>query len=86
MLGADRNRLVPFATNMQIQVLSCSNTNEEDQVRMILNDAVVPLTGLNGCPDDEQGLCPLATFVSALQTLIGEVDFAQECGVVGASE
>ena len=84
--GADRNRLVPFATNMQIQVLSCSNTNEEDQVRMILNDAVVPLTGLNGCPDDEQGLCPLATFVSALQTLIGEVDFAQECGVVGTSE
>lgn len=80
------SKIVPFATNMQIQVLSCGNTDEEEQVRMILNDAAVPLTGLNGCPDDEQGLCPLATFVSALQTLIGEIDFAQECGVVGTSE
>ena len=65
---------------MQIQVLSCSSMSSPKQIRIILNDAVVPLTGIRGCPDDEDGLCPLETFVSGMQTLIGEVDWARECG------
>lgn len=50
---------------------------------MILNDGVVPLTGLRGCPEDKDGKCPLKTFVDAMQTIIGEVDFARECGSPG---
>ena len=73
---ADIRRICPFATNLQVQVLSCS----ERQVRIILNDAVVPLTGISGCPDDEDGLCPIETFVAGMQTLIGEVDWVRDCG------
>ena len=72
------NRICPFATNLQIQVLRCSS-HPTDQIRIILNDAAVPLTGINGCPEDEQGMCPLEAFVGAMQTLIGEVDFARDC-------
>jgi hypothetical protein len=61
---------------MQLQVLKCDG---KDSIRIILNDAVVPLTGIRGCPEDDDGICPLDAFVSAMQTLIGEVDFAKDC-------
>ena len=57
--------------------MSCSGSR---QIRLILNDGVVPLTGLKGCPEDDDGLCPLDTFVSALQEIIAETDFAASCG------
>ncbi|KAK8854468.1 hypothetical protein IAR55_003206 [Kwoniella newhampshirensis] len=72
------SKIMPFATNLQIQVLTCSPSSSQ-QVRIILNDAAVPLTGIRGCPDDDDGLCPLDTFVSAMQTLIGEVDYRKMC-------
>ncbi|EIW65622.1 hypothetical protein TREMEDRAFT_36131 [Tremella mesenterica DSM 1558] len=74
------SKIIPFATNLQIQVLSCTDTKDSEQVRLILNDGVVPLTGLTGCDDDVEGRCSLEGFVSSLKTLIGEVDFAKECG------
>ncbi|GHJ87932.1 hypothetical protein NliqN6_4334 [Naganishia liquefaciens] len=75
------SKFCPFATNMQFQVLACGDSvdDEPTHIRLILNDGVVPLTGLRGCPDDEDGKCPLNTFVAALKDIIGEVDFAQEC-------
>ncbi|KAL7422599.1 hypothetical protein Q5752_003247 [Cryptotrichosporon argae] len=125
------SKLVPFATNLQFQVLSCTDRAEDDEtgswwpfageasatrtstasasaatdddeqrartaradtdadadaagsttkyVRLILNDAAVPLTGLAGCAADDDGLCPLDTVVSALQTLVGETDFVHDC-------
>lgn len=43
--------------------------------------------GINGCGDDEEGLCPLESFVSSVQQLVDETDFAQECdGSLDASE
>lgn len=69
---------MPFATNLQVQVLSCSG---EKKLRLILNDAPIPLTGINGCPEDDDGLCPVDTFVAAMKTLIGEIDFAKECAL-----
>ncbi|WVQ79561.1 hypothetical protein IAT38_001660 [Cryptococcus sp. DSM 104549] len=72
------SKIMPFATNLQLQVLTCSG---EKEVRLILNDAAVPLTGINGCPEDDDGLCPLNAFISSMQTLIGEVDFAKECSL-----
>jgi len=47
-----------------------------------MNDAAVPLTGINGCPKNDDGLCPLDAFVSSMQTLIGEVDWAADCADV----
>lgn len=124
------SEIMPFATNMQIQVLQCGvmkgkdvnedkpggddteseneqgQANEQDKddqgqeeglptrvqnrtpspraqgekkVRIILNDGVVPLTGIRGCGEDEDGLCPFDAFVDSVKELIGEVDFAKEC-------
>jgi hypothetical protein len=70
---------------MQFQVLACGDSADDEptHIRLILNDGVVPLTGLRGCPDDEDGKCPLDVFVAALKDIISEVDFAQECLVQG---
>lgn len=138
------SKFAPFATNLQVQVLSCSaqrptpvegmnqegwwpfsSTDEEETVetefdkrdadsdddsssddedsddddgdetpepadtrepadkrryvRIILNDAPVPLTGIRGCKKDSDGLCEIEAFVSSMHTLIGETDFAQAC-------
>jgi hypothetical protein len=70
-------RICPFATNLQFQVLTCSSTR---YIRLILNDAVVPLTGLNGCEENEDGLCELNRFVDALKEIVAEVDFGAVCG------
>ncbi|KAJ9106890.1 hypothetical protein QFC20_003898 [Naganishia adeliensis] len=82
------SKFCPFATNMQFQVLACgdSSSDEPTHIRLILNDGVVPLTGLRGCPDDEEGKCPIDVFVGALKDIIGEVDFAQECGLQGSKD
>jgi hypothetical protein len=129
------SKFAPFATNLQVQVLSCathrkasvdedekehwwqfkpadeeatvetkydkrddddsdsdSDSEDEDEeekkpkatdkgrfVRLILNDAPVPLTGIRGCQKDRDGLCELDAFVSSMHTLIGETNFAQAC-------
>ncbi|WWC71201.1 uncharacterized protein I206_105154 [Kwoniella pini CBS 10737] len=72
------SKIMPFATNLQIQVLSCSGNKN---VRLILNDAVVPLTGIKGCPENDEGLCPFDAFVSSMQELTSEVDFAKTCAL-----
>ncbi|KAK7060051.1 acid phosphatase [Favolaschia claudopus] len=48
-------------------------------IRWILNDAVVPLTGISGCTSNPDGLCAFDTFVKGMQQRIGEVDFAFGC-------
>lgn len=108
------SKFSPFATNMQIQVLSCgkqkrhggedddddddddeseeshSDFDDDDTahdvkpagnryVRVILNDAIVPLTGINGCKKNDDGLCGFDAFVSSMHTLIGETDHAYAC-------
>jgi len=57
--------------------MSCDNTR---YIRLILNDAVVPLTGLKGCGEDEDGLCVLNTFVEALGEIVAETNFGEVCG------
>ena len=59
--------------------MSCPVLQEPKQIRWLLNDAVVPLTGIIGCPENENGLCPLSTFISAMQRRLSEVDFALDC-------
>lgn len=45
----------------------------------MLNDAVLPLTGINGCKPNENGLCELSTFIAGMKQRIQEVDFAFDC-------
>lgn len=48
-------------------------------VRLILNDGIVPLTGIKGCNSHSQGVCRFDAFVTSMQTLIGETDFQHDC-------
>ncbi|KAF8212585.1 phosphoglycerate mutase-like protein, partial [Mycena galopus ATCC 62051] len=78
------NNIAPFASNLVGQVLSCptpARTANASYIRWILNDAVLPLTGIAGCGTDANGdgLCPLPAFVAGMQQRIGEVDFAFDC-------
>ncbi|KAF7318482.1 Phosphoglycerate mutase-like protein [Mycena chlorophos] len=81
------NNISPFASNLVAQVLTCpvpatpalDASGNSTHIRFILNDAVLPLTGLSGCPSDENGLCPLGTFKDALAARIGEVDYQFDC-------
>ncbi len=65
---------------MEFQILSCDN---EDYIRLLLNDGVVALTGLEGCPEDEQGKCPLSGFIDSVRKIVGGIDFQRECNGEG---
>jgi hypothetical protein len=59
------------------------DTSTKDRyIRLILNDAVVPLTGIRGCPEHEEGLCPLDGFVKSLKEIVAGVNFVKDCGGV----
>ncbi|KAH9001458.1 phosphoglycerate mutase-like protein [Lactarius akahatsu] len=72
------SELAPFSTNVQFQLLSCPS-RESEQIRIIVNDAVAPLTGIEGCPEDADGMCPVATFVAAQKKIIASTDWAWAC-------
>ncbi|TFK77210.1 phosphoglycerate mutase-like protein [Pluteus cervinus] len=73
------SQIVPFGSNLVGQVLSCSSSNTPTHIRWIINDAVVPLTGVNGCKADPNGLCDFNTFIAAMKQRIQEVDFSFDC-------
>jgi hypothetical protein len=73
------NKISPFGSNMVGQVLSCPAAAKPTHIRWILNDAVVPLTGIKGCKADADGLCPLETFIAGMQQRVAEVDFTFGC-------
>ncbi|KAK2018163.1 histidine acid phosphatase [Colletotrichum eremochloae] len=53
---------VPFAARMYVEKMKCGGT-EEEMVRVLVNDRVVPLVG---CGADELGRCQLGPFVESL--------------------
>lgn len=59
-------------------VLSCPS-RESEQIRVIINDAVAPLTGIEGCPEDAHGMCPISTFVAAQKKIIANTDWTWVC-------
>ncbi|EIW82796.1 phosphoglycerate mutase-like protein [Coniophora puteana RWD-64-598 SS2] len=74
------SQIAPFASNLIAQVLSCPASEDPTHIRFVLNDAVVPLTGIAGCDaEDKNGLCALPGFISGMQTRIGEIDFDFDC-------
>ncbi|THH15597.1 hypothetical protein EW146_g4910 [Bondarzewia mesenterica] len=72
------SELAPFSTNIQFQLLSCP-AKHADQIRIIINDAVAPLTGIQGCPSDSHGMCPVDTFVEAQKKIIANTDWIWSC-------
>ncbi|GLB35545.1 putative phosphoglycerate mutase-like protein [Lyophyllum shimeji] len=72
------SRLAPFATNVQFQLLECASIPGQ-QIRIIINDGVTPLTGIKGCPEQRDGMCPVDTFVEAQKEIIAETDWRYDC-------
>jgi len=72
------SELAPFSTNVQFQLLSCPS-REDNQIRIIINDAVAPLTGIEGCPEDADGMCPIPTFITAQKNIIAHTDWDWAC-------
>ncbi|KAG6819805.1 hypothetical protein H0H93_008500 [Arthromyces matolae] len=72
------SELAPFASNLQFQLLQCTSM-PGPQIRIIINDGVVPLTGIRGCPEQCDGMCPLGKFVEAQMELLAETDWDWAC-------
>ncbi|KAG0141524.1 hypothetical protein CROQUDRAFT_83136 [Cronartium quercuum f. sp. fusiforme G11] len=70
------SHISPFAGNLQAQVATCDG---EKQIRFLLNDAPVPLTGVEGCGQNPQGFCSLQTVVTSLGRRMKEIDYAYDC-------
>ncbi|THH09202.1 hypothetical protein EW146_g8750 [Bondarzewia mesenterica] len=71
--------IAPFASRLVGQVLSCAASDTPTHIRFVLNDGVVPLTGILGCEADKDGLCALDAFVSGVRARIDEVDYQFDC-------
>ncbi|KAG0144274.1 hypothetical protein CROQUDRAFT_660242 [Cronartium quercuum f. sp. fusiforme G11] len=74
-------QIAPFGAQIATQVLSCPvNGTSQNFVRIILNDAVVPLNGLGNCGSDQKwGLCRIENFISSLKIRVNEIDFKKAC-------
>ncbi|KAF9009542.1 histidine phosphatase superfamily [Cyathus striatus] len=72
------SELAPFATNVQFQLLECTSLSGP-QIRVIINDGVAPLTGIRGCPEQKDGMCPVDSFVAAQKEIIGKTDWLYDC-------
>jgi len=74
------SQISSFASRLVGQVLSCSaSSSKPTHIRWILNDAVLPMTGIQGCKEDKNGLCEFDAFISGMKTRIGETDYAFDC-------
>ena len=65
-------------------MLSCpveddSTSDKQSFIRFVLNDGVVPLTGISHCTENKDGLCALDDFVKGMQERIAEVDYQYDC-------
>jgi hypothetical protein len=63
-------------------VLSCADPSltSTEQIRVIVNDGVVPLSPLKGCPKDpKHGMCSVSGFVESMKESISELDWTWYC-------
>ncbi|KAL1658494.1 histidine phosphatase superfamily [Schizophyllum commune] len=72
------SELAPFATNVQFQLLDCADSDDR-QIRIIVNDGAVPLVGIEGCPEQKDGMCSVDTFVATQKKIIAETDWNYDC-------
>ncbi|TFY63429.1 hypothetical protein EVJ58_g3259 [Rhodofomes roseus] len=83
--------IAPFTSNLVAQVVSCpasvsptaetgSAKKSASYIRFLLNDGVVPLTGISHCETpDSNGLCLLDNFIEGMLERIEEVNFVYDC-------
>ena len=55
------------------------DAGSDSYIRWILNDAVLPLTSVDNCPENPDGLCPLSTFIAGMEKRLAEIDFNFDC-------
>ena len=50
-------------------------------MRWILNDGVVPLTGISACAKfpNKDGLCPLDSFITGMKDLVATENWDEDC-------
>ena len=61
-----------------LTVLECAAL-PSTQIRVIINDAVSPLTSISGCAPQKDGMCPLDAFVQAQKRRIAEAEWVYDC-------
>ncbi len=59
-------------------VLSCAS-HPDPQIRIIINDGVSPLTSIEGCPEQKDGMCSVDAFVASQKKIISETDWKEGC-------
>lgn len=82
MLLPNEQLFTIIATPFPLIVLSCADPSltSTEQIRVIVNDGVVPLSPLKGCPkDSKHGMCPVNGFVESMKESISELDWAWYC-------
>ncbi|KAK9472986.1 histidine phosphatase superfamily [Dipodascopsis tothii] len=72
------SRLVPFGSRLYTELISCPEF-AETQVRLKLNNRVLPLSGIGECPASPDGFCPLSTFIAGLQKATDALDYDNVC-------
>ena len=70
--------LLAYVYGLLSSVLDCADFDGR-QIRIIVNDGVVPLTSIKGCPKQKDGLCPVATFTEAMKEMIKDTDWTWGC-------
>lgn len=70
------SRLTPFGARLYVEILGCE---DDEMVRLKLNDRVLNLGDLKHCPNDSTGLCPLSGFISSLDYALEALDFEDVC-------
>ena len=61
--------------------MSSKSKQTAEYIRWIVNDGVVPLTGISHCAQhpDKNGLCPLTSFIAGLQDLVATENWSFDC-------
>lgn len=70
------SRLTPFGSRLFVEVFDCG---EDKQIRLKLNNRILPLGHLSGCPSTTDGLCPFDGFVASLTKRLQAIDFDSVC-------
>lgn len=76
------SNVIPFGSNVIVQSLTCSDDAERAGKfnRIVINDAVHPLTGLNGCEqEDKNGFCESGAFINGLRQVVEDIDYDSVC-------
>ncbi|ODQ67930.1 phosphoglycerate mutase-like protein [Nadsonia fulvescens var. elongata DSM 6958] len=77
------SRLTPFGARIFFEILESqiSKPREEpdQQIRIKLNNRILPLNSLKYCSDNDLGLCKLSNFVKSVEWAIEQAEYGHSC-------